>query len=165
MSVFSLKKQHTDPKQKKTTYVKWRKCSIMEIIGKEKAFSQKRRRNVPPKLKVYKIFTPEHEFWFTSCYCCCCSAAKSCPILCDLMDCSTLGSSVLHYILEYVQIYDPWVGDAINHLIFYQPLLHFAFNLSQQQSLLQWISSFHQATKGLKLQLQSFQWLFSVDFL
>ena len=29
--------------------------------------------------------------------CCCCSVAKSCPTLCDPMDSSTSGSSVLHY--------------------------------------------------------------------
>ena len=28
---------------------------------------------------------------------CCCSVAKSCLILCDPMDCSTPGSSALHY--------------------------------------------------------------------
>ena len=28
--------------------------------------------------------------------CCCCSVAKSCPTLCDPMDCSMPGSSVLH---------------------------------------------------------------------
>ena len=36
--------------------------------------------------------------------CCCCSAPKSCPSLCDPMDCSTPGSSVRHYLLKFAQI-------------------------------------------------------------
>ena len=34
-------------------------------------------------------------------FCCCCSAAKLCLTLCNPMDCSTLGSPVLHYLLEF----------------------------------------------------------------
>ena len=36
---------------------------------------------------------------------CFCSAAKSCLTLCDPMDCSIPGSSVLHYLPEFVQIH------------------------------------------------------------
>ena len=35
------------------------------------------------------------------CYCYCCSVTKSCLILCDPMDCSTIDSSVLHYLPEF----------------------------------------------------------------
>ena len=45
------------------------------------------------------------------------------------------------------------------------PSSPFAFNLSQNQSLFQWVSSSHQETKLLELQHQSFQWIFRVDFL
>ena len=48
--------------------------------------------------------------------CCCCSVTKSCLNLCDLMACSTPGSSVLHYLLAFAQIHMHWVGD-VNHLI------------------------------------------------
>ena len=34
-----------------------------------------------------------------------CSFSHSCPTLCDLMDCSVPGSSVLHYLLEFAQNY------------------------------------------------------------
>ena len=34
---------------------------------------------------------------------CCCSVAKSCPTICDPMDCNTPGSPVLHCLLEFVQ--------------------------------------------------------------
>ena len=57
------------------------------------------------------------------CSCCCCSVAKSWPTLCDSMDCSTPGFSVLHYLPEFVQIQDHWVGDSTNHLILCRPLL------------------------------------------
>ena len=42
-----------------------------------------------------------------------------------------------------------------------------AFNLSQHQSLFQWVSSLHQVAKVLEFQLQhqSFQWIFRADFL
>ena len=44
---------------------------------------------------------------------CCCSVNKSGPTLCDPMDCSTLGSPVLRYLPEFVQIYVHWVSGAI----------------------------------------------------
>ena len=39
---------------------------------------------------------------------CCCSAAKLCLTLCDSMDCSTPGSSVLHYLLKFAQNSCAW---------------------------------------------------------
>ena len=36
---------------------------------------------------------------------CCCSITKLCPTLCDLMDCSTPGFPVLHYLPEFAQIH------------------------------------------------------------
>ena len=50
----------------------------------------------------------------------CCSAAKSCPTLCDAMACSTPGSSV-HYLPEFAQIHVP--GMLSKHLILCHPLL------------------------------------------
>ena len=35
--------------------------------------------------------------------CSCCSITKLCTILCDPMDCSTLGFPVLHHLLEFAQ--------------------------------------------------------------
>ena len=49
------------------------------------------------------------------------TVAKSCLTLCDPMDCSTPGSPLLHYLLEFVQIRVHWVGDAI-YLILCRPL-------------------------------------------
>ena len=39
-----------------------------------------------------------------TCFMCCPSVAKLCPTLCDIMDCSMLGSSVLHYLPKLAQI-------------------------------------------------------------
>ena len=71
---------------------------------------------------------------------CCYLVAKSCPILCSPMEFSLPGSSVLHYVLEFVQTHVHWVGDAIqpSHPL---PLSPFAFNLSQHQDLFQWAGS------------------------
>ena len=43
--------------------------------------------------------------------------------LCDPMDCSASGFSVPHYLPEFIQIQDHWVGDSTNHLILCHPLL------------------------------------------
>ena len=47
----------------------------------------------------------------------CCSVSKSCPTLCNRMNCSTPGFPVLHYLPELTQIHVHWVSDASNHLI------------------------------------------------
>ena len=43
----------------------------------------------------------------------CCWVAKSCRTLCNPIDCSTPGSSVLHCLLEFAQIHVHWVSDSI----------------------------------------------------
>ena len=85
----------------------------------------------------------------------CFSIAKSCPTLCDPMNCSKPGFPVLHYLSEFAQTHVQWVSDAIqlsNPLLC--PFLP-AFYLFQHQGLSQWISSLHQVTKVLDLQHQS----------
>ena len=44
---------------------------------------------------------------------CCCSVAKLCPTLCNPMDGSMSGSSVLHCLTEFTQTHVHGVGDAI----------------------------------------------------
>ena len=44
---------------------------------------------------------------------CCCSVTKSCPTLCNPMNCSMSGVPVPHYLLDFAQIHLSWVGDAI----------------------------------------------------
>ena len=49
----------------------------------------------------------EGNFW---CYC---LVTKSCPTLCNPMDCSMAGFPVLHYLLEFAQIPVHWFSDSI----------------------------------------------------
>ena len=67
---------------------------------------------------------------------CCCSLAKSCPTLCDPMDCSLSGFPVLHCLLEFAQIHVHCVDDAIqpSHSL---SLPSPALNLFQHHSLFQ----------------------------
>ena len=56
-------------------------------------------------------------------FCCCyCSVFKSCPTLCDSIDCSSPGFPVLHYFPDCAK---PHVTESVipfNHLILCQPL-------------------------------------------
>ena len=63
-----------------------------------------------------KSFTSLNQF-------CCFSVAKSCPTLCDPMDYSPPGSSVLHCLPEIAQIYSIELVMLSNHLILCRPLL------------------------------------------
>ena len=89
----------------------------------------------------------------TTDYHCCCSVAKSCPILCNPMNCSRPGFSVLHYLLDFSQIRVHWVSDAIQPSHPLPPPYLLTFNLSQHQGLFQWVDSLHQVAKVLELQL------------
>ena len=95
------------------------------------------------------------------------SVAQSCPILCDLMNCSTPGFPVHQQLPELTQTHAHWVSDAIqpSHPLS-SPSLP-TLNLSQHQSLFKWVSSSHQVAKVLEFQLQhqSFQWIFRTDWL
>ena len=97
----------------------------------------------------------------------CCSVAKLCLTLCDPMDGSMPGFPVLHHLPELVQIDIHWVRDIIQPSHPLSSPSPPAFNLSQHQGLFKWVSSLHQVTKVLELQLQhqSFQWIFMIDFL
>ena len=62
-------------------------------------------------------------------YNCCCSVTRLCPALCNSMDCSTPGFSVLHYPPEFAQVHVHWDCDTIqpSHLLSLSSA--FAFNL------------------------------------
>ena len=101
-----------------------------------------------------------------SCHCSY-SVARSCLTLCDPMNCSTPGLPVHHQLPEFTQTHVHWVDDAIQP---FHPLSSPsppAFNLSQHQSLFQWVGSLDQVAKVLEFQLQhqSFQWTHRTDFL
>ena len=76
-----------------------------------------------------------------------------------------LDFPVLHCLLEFAQTHVHWVGDAIQPSHPMPSLSPPAFYFSQHQGLFKWVGSLHQVGKVLELQLQSFQWIFRVDFL
>ena len=95
------------------------------------------------------------------------SVTQVCPALCSPMDCSIPGFPVLRYLPKFAQTHVHRINDAIQPSSPLLPPSPLALNLSQHQSLFQWVSSSHQVAKVLKLQLwhRSFQWIFRVDFL
>ena len=89
--------------------------------------------------------------------------------LCDPMDYSTPCFPVHHQLPELTQTHVHQVGDAIQASY---PLLPpspspSALNHFQHQGLFQWVDSSYQVAKilELKLQYQSFQWIFRFYFL
>ena len=92
-------------------------------------------------------------------YICCCSVANSCLTLCDPMNFSTPGFSVLHYLPEFAQTCVHWVSDAIQPSHPPSPPSPLALNFLQHQDIFQSVSSSHQVAKVLDFQLahQSFQ--------
>ena len=68
-------------------------------------------------------------------FCCCCSAAQSCPILCDPMDCSTSGLPVHHQLLEFTKTHIHRAGDAIQSSHPLSSPSSPALKLSQHQGL------------------------------
>ena len=95
------------------------------------------------------------------------SVIQSCPTLCDPMNCSMPGFPVHHQLPELAQTHVHRVGEAIQPSHPLSSPSPPAFNLSQHQSLSQWVSSSNQVAKVLDFQLQhqSFQWIFGTDFL
>ena len=65
---------------------------------------------------------------------CCCSDAKSCWTLCELMNCSRPGFPVLHCLPEFAQTHVQWVMDAIQPSHPLSPSSP-AFSLFQHQGL------------------------------
>ena len=87
------------------------------------------------------------------------SVARSCPTLCDPMNCSMPGLPVHHQLLEFTQTHVHRVSDAIQPSHPLSSTSPPAPNPSQHQSLFQWINSSLEVAKVLEFQLQhhSFQ--------
>ena len=82
------------------------------------------------------------------------SVSQSCPTLCDPMNHSIPGLPVYHQLPESTQTHVHWVGDTIQPSHPLSSPSPPALNLSQNQSLLQWIDSSHHVAEILELQLQ-----------
>ena len=74
-------------------------------------------------------------YLFSQLFICCCLVTKSCPTLCDLMDCSMSGFPVLHYLPEFAQTHVHWVNDIqLSHPL--SPPSPPALHLSQNHHIL-----------------------------
>ena len=82
------------------------------------------------------------------------SVTRSCPTLCDPMDCSMPGFSVHHQLPEFTQTHVHRVGHAIQPCHPLSPPSPLTSNLSQHQGLYQWVSFSHQVAQVLDFQLQ-----------
>ena len=78
---------------------------------------------------------------------CHCSVTNLYLALSDHMNASMPGFPVLHYLLEFSQTHVHWVGDAIQPSHALSPPSPSALNLSQNQSLYQWVGFLYQVTK------------------
>ena len=81
------------------------------------------------------------------------SVAQSCPTLCNPMNRSTSGLPVNHQLQEFTQTHVHRVGDAIQPSHPLPSPSPPALNLSQHQSLFQWVNSSHEVAKVLEFQL------------
>ena len=77
------------------------------------------------------------------------------------------GRGSLWNLLNFAQTHVHWVSDAIQPSHSLSSPSSPAFNLSQHESLFQWVSSSHQVAKVLEFQLQHqfFQWTLRTDLL
>ena len=117
-------------------------------------------------LKLFKIVTGILVNYYFCC-CCCYSVAQLCSTLYDPVDCNTPGFPVHHQLPEFSQTYVHWLGDAIQPSYPLLALLTCLQSFPASGSFSQWVGSLNQMAKVLELQLQhqSFQWIFSVDFI
>ena len=80
------------------------------------------------------------------------------------MNYSTPGFSVLHYLLSLLKLMSIESVIPSNHLILCRPFHLLPWIFLSNRVFFQRFSSSHQVVKVLKLQLQSFQWIFRIDF-
>ena len=84
------------------------------------------------------------------------SVAQSCPTLFNPMNCGTPGLPVHHQLPVFTQTHVHRVSDAIQPSHPLSSPSPPAPNLSQHQSLFQWVNSSHEVAKVLELQLQHY---------
>ena len=78
------------------------------------------------------LISPNYFSFHRVCFCC--SVAKSCPTLCNPMNCSTPAFPVLYHLLEFVHTPIYWVSDATQQSPPLWPPSPLGLNLSQHAS-------------------------------
>ena len=114
-------------------YLRWKKPSYKQTLCSSN----------PSFSRVSYIYVYMYEYIYIY-ICCCCYVAKSCPALCNSVNCSILGFPVLHYLPEFAQVRVCWVTDAIQPSHPLPSPSRPVLNLSQHQGLFQWVGSLHQ---------------------
>ena len=76
-----------------------------------------------------------------------CSGTQFFPTLCELMDCTTPGFPVLHYLPEIAPTQVHWIGVAIQPFHPLSPPSPLALHLFQHQGCFKWFSSSHKVAK------------------
>ena len=79
-----------------------------------------------------------YSVWHDICHICGCSVAKSCPTLCDPMDCSTPRLFVPPHLPKFAQVHAHCIGKAIQLSYPLMPSSLSALNLPQHQGVSRW---------------------------
>ena len=88
-----------------------------------------------------------------------CSVARSCPTVCDTIDCSMPGF-LLHHLPGLAQTHVHWVGDAIQlSRPLWSPSTP-ALNLSQHQGLFQWVRHICYEIQYLVFEIKFSWWIY-----
>ena len=91
--------------------------------------------------------------WVLSMYMASSSVAQSVWLFATPTNCSTPGLPVLHHLPKFTHVH--WVSDAIQPSHPLSSPSPPAFNLSQHQSFLKWVSSLHQVAKVIGVSASS----------
>ena len=109
------------------------------LIEEENELGKLWQNKTATKSQIHHLFSKPILLWFLLS---CCLVARVCLTLCNPVDYSTPDFPVLHHLLELAYTHFHPVSDAIppSHPLS-SPSLP-AFNLSQHQSLFQWVRRF-----------------------
>ena len=108
-----------------------RHLELFSLLVNDSCWGQKPKLPVNPQnlstwiKKLWCIYGME--------YFCCCSAAKSCPTICDPTDCRMPGLPVPHHLPEFAQVHVHYTGDTIQPSHHLMPSSLSALSLSQHR--------------------------------
>ena len=126
-------------------------CFLLSVLNSQKPV----RISKPLSERISKSLTWRCQFKDHQCVCC--SVAKPCLTLRNLMSWSSLGFPVLHCLPGFIQTHVHWISDAIqlSHLLW--PPSPPALSLSQHHIFFQWCIGASASASVLPVNIQS--WL------